>query len=205
MMKKFFRFCTLVFCVMLVFVSACAEGGDTASRLEYEKALLAAIAHWDELEQQYDELLTNQQRFVARYKFTDAIQFAREGNYAMINAINACASLEDFVAILNGGVIDPNNPCVPEDKIIEQIHAVMKAAGYDLPECIFAIHHYSDARGHYWYVECGTIGLRTYENGDEFIEPIIEHKMMLEGENHCVTMFADTDIIDDDVIRIRYF
>lgn len=204
-MKKFFHLCTLVLCVMLIFVSACAEGGNTVSRLEYEKALSAAIAHWDELEEQYDELLTDQQRFVARYKFTDAIQFAREGNYAMIDAINACASFDDFVAILNGGVIDPNNPCVPEDEIIEQIRAIMKAAGYDQPECIFVIHHYTDYRGHYWYVECGYIGLRTYENGDELVEPIIEHQMMLEGEKPCVTMFADTDIIDGDVIRVRQF
>ncbi|MBE5813923.1 MAG: hypothetical protein E7320_01780 [Clostridiales bacterium] len=48
-------------------------------------------------------------------------------------------------------------------------------------------------------------GWRTYENGDELVEPIIEHQMMLEGEKPCVTMFADTDIIDGDVIRVRQF
>lgn len=194
----------LVYCMLLLFSSASAEERSNKPHMDYESAMWAAVYHWDGLERKYDDQLTNQQRFVARYYFTDAIQYAREGNWAMIDAINACDSLDDFVAILNNGVIDPNNPCVPEPEIIEHIYAILKAAGYQQPECIYVLHINSDNHGHSWHVQCGYLGLRSYENGDEFVEPFIEYKLVLEGEDHCLTMFADTAIIVDDVISIQY-
>ncbi len=204
-MKHFLSLVAFISGIALLFVPAFAEEAADESRQDYETAMFAAIEHWDELEKQYDEQLTVQQRFIARYRFTDAIQYAREDNYAMIDAINACDSLDDFVAILNNGVIDPNTPCVPEDEIIEYVFTIMEAAGYERPELIFALHLNSTHGGHSWHVECGYMGLRTYENGDEFVEPFIEYKLELAGEDHRLTMFADTDIIiDDSTIHVQY-
>lgn len=203
-MKYFLNMVAFVCTIMLLLVPAFAEKATDGSARDYETELFVAIERWDELEQQYDEQLTAQQRFVARYKFTDAIQNAREGNFAMIDAIGKCASLDDFIALINNGVISPNNPCVPEDEIIEYVYGIMEAAGYERPELIFVLHLDSGIRGDAWYVDCGHFETRTYENGDEEVEPFVSYKLVLEGEDHRLALFAKTDIIDDDVISIQY-
>ena len=203
-MKHFLKMISFVCAITLLFVPAFAEEAADGSARDYETELFAAIERWHELERQYDEHLTAQQRFVARFMFTDAIQNAREGNFAMIDAINKCASLDDFIALLHNGVISPNNPCVPEDEIIEYVYGVMEAAGYERPELIFVLHLDCGIRGDAWYVDCGHFETRTYENGDEEVEPFIMYKLVLEGEEHRLALFAKTDIIVDDVISIRY-
>ena len=110
---------------------------------------------------------------------------------------------ESFIALLNNGVIDPNNPCVPEDEILASIDAILKAAGYE-PEIIFVLHLNSSNTGDSWQVECGKMGIRTYENSDEMVEPFIEYKLTLEGEDHHLTLFVDTDLITDSVVTVRF-
>lgn len=200
-MKKHLRLFSAIVCVLLVFASACAEGSNSEASRDYETAMFAAIDRWDEMKHQYDALMTEQQRFVCM-NFTDAIQYAREGNFAMIDAINACSSYDDFVALLNGGVIDPNNPCVPEEEIINQIRAIIKEAGYSQPECIYVLH--LTTGGDTWYAECGHRGPWTDPDGDIFIQNIIEYKVELSGENHVLTLFTTPDRIVDSQITVRY-
>lgn len=201
-MRNLLRFFVLICSVVLLCAPALAE--DDSSRLDYEAALSAAIERWDELLNEYDGQLTEQERFIAANRFTDAIQYAREDHFAMINAISASGSLEDFIALLNHGVIDPNNPCVPEDEIIEYVNAILKTAGYEQPQLMFVLHLNSAAAGDSWYVECGRMESHAYENGDSLTEPLIELKMTLEGEEHRLTLFVDTNLIDDDMISVRF-
>ncbi len=199
-MRNLLRFFVLICSVVLLCAPAFAEDDN----LDYEAALSAAIERWDELLNEYDGQLTEQERFIAANRFTDTIQYAREGNFAMINAISASGSLEDFLALLNHGVIDPNNPCVPEDEIIEYVNAILKTVGYEQPELMFVLHLNSAAAGDSWYVECGRMENHAYENGDRLTEPLIELKMTLEGEDHRLTLFVDTSLIDDDMISVRF-
>lgn len=202
-MKYLLSVVAFVCAVTLLFVPAFAQETADGSARNYEEELFAAIERWDELERQYDEQLTAQQRYVARFKFTDAIQCASEGNFAMIDAIGSCASLDDFVALLNNGVIAPDTPCVPEDEIIESVYAIMEAAGYERPELIFVL-HLDSGEGDSWYVDCGHFESRAYENGDEEVEPVTAYKLVLEGEAHRLTLFAETDSIVDGTISVQY-
>lgn len=193
-MKRLISLIALFLCTTLLALPVLAE--------DYETAMFNAIEHWDALAQQYENQLTEEQRFVASF-FTDAIQYAREDNYAMIDAINACDSLDDFIALLNNGVIDPNSPCVPEDDILASVYAVLDAAGYERPSGIFVLHLTSAGIDH-WYVQCGSRTIRTYDNGDELLESVVAYKLVFSGENHQLTMFADTSIIEDDMISVMY-
>lgn len=204
MKKSLFMMISLVCCALLFFSSAFAEETEAEPSRDYESAMWSAIDYWDLLTERYDDQLTNQQKFVAHYYFTDAIQNAHEGNFAMIDTINACDSLEDYVRILNDGVIYPDTPCVPEPEILKKVSEIFQAAGIQQPEHIFVLHLCSESRGHAWEISCGHLGLRTYENGDEFIEPFIDYKLTIEGEDQHLVMFADTDIINEGLISIRY-
>lgn len=193
-MKRLISLIALFLCTTLLALPGLAE--------DYETAMFNAIEHWDALAQQYENQLIEEQCFVASF-FTDAIQYACEDNYAMIDAINACDSLDDFVALLNNGVIDPNSPCVPEDDILASVYAVLDAAGYERPSGIFVLHLTSAGIDH-WYVQCGSRTIRTYDNGDELLESVVAYKLVFSGENHQLTIFADTSIIGEISLLLRH-
>lgn len=188
--------------LMLLCGVACAEPvGD-------ENLILAAQDKWEVLERTYREELTEQQRFVAHFIFDGIGMAHEEEDTELFDAIEACDSLESFVALLGEGVFYPGDPFLDESAVLEKADEILKAAAIERPSCVFAQHF---PNGPFKQTDCWNVLYGHYtevDYGDGWIEnePRVDYTIYFCGEKLQLVACIATEYIDpeEDAFPLLY-
>lgn len=204
-MKKYF--CS-IFAVIWLLTSVLSLAWAEESRDEQAEKMERAQTKWSALEREYEDQLSAPQRFVLHHIF-DAIGYANmEKDQVLLDAIEACDSLEQLIALLGNGVFDSSDPLSNKKAIRDRAEDILKGIGYDIPECVFiqgvSGSYYGPEK--HWSVFFGHYEERVYPNGDKMIEPMIDYSFVLYGEElQLVGFIAEQFASDEESEGFRVF